>query len=508
MLALEDAGWGGRPLLGEMGKLLALQAVVSRRRGELRLFGPISRMDGFLEQLSAAISELRAYRHRPEGLAAVAELLKDEGPVADKLHDLALLYKDYDAFVARQFHDPETTLDLASDVLAASSLVKGAEVWVDGFAGFTPQEYGVLEALFTACRRVTVALCLDPFELGGDMDAWTEGGPGDHFHPTRETLVALRDRARSLGVPIEPPRIFGGGIPPRFRGSPVLAELERVVSRGWRARRSRKRREAGAPVRQAAGAEATAGAPVPAVEVIEAPDPRAEVEAAAAAEITRLVREQGMRYSDVAVITRDVGPYKELIEAVFARWRIPYFLDAKDPAFHHPLITFVRACLDTAAHGLDTERVIRYLKTDLAPVSRVEADLLEMKRSAWGSRGRSGSIRGSGLSAGAAGPGPSWTPARSPASAGAPESPWPDSSSGYGNCRGRRAKAAAERRSAATWSSSGSSWRSAARKKRWRPGSTRRRPGTRPWSSRSTARSGKGSSASSTSWRRCWARRR
>ena len=76
-----------------MGKLLALQAVGSRRRGELRLFGPISRMDGFLEQLSAAISELRAYRHRPEGLAAVAELLKDEGPVADKLHDLALLYR-------------------------------------------------------------------------------------------------------------------------------------------------------------------------------------------------------------------------------------------------------------------------------------------------------------------------------------------------------------------------------------------------------------------------------
>ena len=82
-----------------------------------------------------------------------------------------------------------------------------------------------------------------------------------------------------------------------------------------------------------------------------------------------------------------------------------------------------------------------------------------MKRSAWGSRGRSGSIRGSGLSGGSrcrtvldAG-----EVARPPAR---PE-PWPDSSSGYGNCRGRRAKAAAERRSAATWGSSGSSSRSA-----------------------------------------------
>ena len=69
---------GGRPLLGEMGKLLALAGgglPVPRR---VRL-GPISRMDGFLEQLSAAISELRAYRHRPEGLAAVAELSRTRG---------------------------------------------------------------------------------------------------------------------------------------------------------------------------------------------------------------------------------------------------------------------------------------------------------------------------------------------------------------------------------------------------------------------------------------------
>ena len=361
--------------------------------------------------------------------------------------------------------------------------------------------------LFTVLCRVTVALCLDPFELGGDMDAWTEGGPGDHFHPTRETLVALRDRARSLGVPIEPPRIFGGGIPPRFRGSPVCrAGTGGLPGAGGRAS-SRERREAGAPVRQAAGAEATAGAPCPRRGSDRSPRPAVEVEAAAR-EITRLVREQGMRYSDVAVITRDVGPYKELIEAVFARWRIPYFLDAKDPAFHHPLITFVRLPGHSGARPrhrvgdpLPQDRSRTGLPRGGRPLGN-EALRLGIQGEEWLHSGewpeRGGSRSRTVLDAGEV--------AR------------------IRRCRREPLARFVQRVRELSWAAGESGGRApvsrylellwqlleecGAGKKRWRPGSTRRRPGTRPWSSRSTARFGKGSSASSTSWRRCWARRR
>ena len=126
-------------------------------------------------------------------------------------------------------------------------------------------------------------------------------------------------------------------------------------------------REGGDPV--AEGDEA-------AIEVIEAPDPQAEVEAAAR-EIARMVREEGMRYSEIAVIARDLEPYRDLVESTFARWSIPYFLDHKEPAHHHPLVTLLRAALEIVSQGFETERVIRYLKTDLVPLSRVEVDTLE-----------------------------------------------------------------------------------------------------------------------------------
>lgn len=366
-LALQDEGGADRPYLSEIGKLLALQAVVSRLSSRLELFRGISNAEGFLEQLAATFSELRAHRQTAQGLHAVKELLADEGVIAAKLHDIALLYEAYDQFISRRFRDPDSALDLASDAILRVDLVRGAEVWIDGFAGFTPQEYAVLESIVRVARRVNVALCLEPAGLGDDIETWTEGPPGELFHPTRESLIRLRDLARRCGVPIEPPTLFDGESAPRFQKAPLLGRLERQMVVG------RRPLAAGQSVAQPRAIEEEVPA---AIEVIEAADPRAEVEAAAR-EIARAVREDGVRYGEIAVITRELEPYRELIEATFQKWRIPYFLDSKELAHHHPLVTLIRAALEIAVHGLEAERILRYLKTDLTPLSRAEVDALE-----------------------------------------------------------------------------------------------------------------------------------
>lgn len=380
-LALQEEGGSGRPQLTEVGKLLALEAVISRKRRELLLFGDIAHTEGFLEQLAATFFEMRAYRQTPRGLMGVRDLLQGEGLIAHKLHDIALLYEAYDAFVQEHFHDPQTALDLAAGAIVRARLFRGADVWIDGFAGFTPQEYAILEALLTVARRVSVALCLDPEALGDDdIDAWVEGPRDDLFHPTRESLIRLRDLARSAGVPVEPPVLLTAQPAPRFAAAPLLGRLERWLAGGMRRRPGAAAVEGGSAASNALGATAR-----PAIEVIEAPDLSGEVEAAAR-EILRAVRD-GARYSEIAVITRDLEAYKELIETTFARWGIPYFLDHKEKAYHHPLVTLIRAALEIASYGFDTDRVFRYLKTDLVPVPRAEVDLLENEALALGIEG-------------------------------------------------------------------------------------------------------------------------
>ncbi|MBW7461650.1 exodeoxyribonuclease V subunit gamma, partial [Paenibacillus sepulcri] len=108
---------------------------------------------------------------------------------------------------------------------------------------------------------------------------------------------------------------------------------------------------------------------------------RAEVEAVAR-DIVRKTQDEGLRYRDLAVMVRNAPDYNDYITAVFADYGIPYFLDQKDAALHHPLVEFIRSALEIAAHGWRYEAVFRCIKTELlmpddGRLTRESFDILE-----------------------------------------------------------------------------------------------------------------------------------
>ncbi|MDQ7793105.1 MAG: PD-(D/E)XK nuclease family protein [bacterium] len=355
---LEEEGGAARPRLTEVGRLMALRALLHRHQGELRLFARAARRRGFVEQAARTLAELRAQDLGVAAIQAAGRRLQGAGGppgLLAKLKDLELLVRAYDDYLAGRFLDPDDTLGLAACRLGQAAVAAGAEVWVDGFAGFTPQEYRVLEAMAVAARRMNITLCLDPDELEQDPD------PTDLFFPTRDTYRRLRSRALATGLTLDPPLLLAGK-PPRFAGAPELAFLEahfgRAGSRGGRPKD---------------------------ICLVEATDPRVEVEMAAR-EITRLVRDNGYRWREMVVLFREVEPYRDLLGAL-DRCEVPWFLDERRSGLHHPLVEVVRSALEALVSGWPQQAVFRYLKTDLAPVERDEADRLENHALAHGIRG-------------------------------------------------------------------------------------------------------------------------
>lgn len=357
---MQDTGLGARPLMGELGKRMVLRALIHRHGPRLQLFRKAARQAGFVDRLANTLKELRAYECSPDDLFLRHQLLGD-GPhrlLAAKLHDLALIYQAFTKYVEGRFTDPDAVLTAVSEHLAQSPIARGARVWVDGFAGFTPQEFSVLRALWRVAERMEIALCLDPSVVDGD-------GPAaelDLFAPTRETYQQLLAMAREDGVLITETRVLPGTAPrgtalPRFAAAPVLAHLERELFL-----------PRGRAFREEVGSDS--------LQVVAAANAREEVEAAAR-EIVRLVRERGWRYRDMAVIVRQLEGYRDLIAAVFRSYGIPHFIDSRRPLSHHPLTELVRSVLEIAATRWPTEAVVRCLKTDLLPLSRDEADRLE-----------------------------------------------------------------------------------------------------------------------------------
>lgn len=361
---LGEVGGAARPELGELGRRMALRSLIFRRQEELRIFHRAARRAGFIDRLSATITELGQHGLAPADLARELQRRREGGrgeeALALKLADLALIYQDYLEYLEGRFTDPDGVLTLAAQAIPRSRIFLGADAWVDGFTGFNPQEYQVLSALLQRARRVHVALCLEPGELSRPVR------DTDLFFPTRQTLERLEELARDAGTVLEPPLMLTGA-PRRFAQAPALAHLERWLF--------------------ALPGEQHPGSTDGQLALVGASNRRAEVEAAAR-QLVALARERGYRWRDMAVIVRDLEPYAELVAAVFRGYGIPFFLDRRRPVPHHPLVELVRSALEVVVSDWAYEPVFRALKTDLCGLERDEVDQLENYVLAFGIRGK------------------------------------------------------------------------------------------------------------------------
>jgi len=84
-----------------------------------------------------------------------------------------------------------------------------------------------------------------------------------------------------------------------------------------------------------------------------------------AKEIHRLVSEEGYRYRDIQVLTRDINHYVQLIEPIFALNDIPVISGKDEKMKNHPLVDFIQSLFNIDQKGYQYEDLFRFLRTEL-----------------------------------------------------------------------------------------------------------------------------------------------
>ncbi len=344
-----------RPALSRIGRQMVVHRILRDNKSKLKIFGSSASWPGLGRQMAQTITEMHQYAKTPDDIdQLLSELAKDErnNLAALKFADIGLILKKYLEFIEGKFIDPDIQLTRACGAVGTAAFVKGAKLWVDGFAGFTTAELAILAELLKAVADAQIALCLDPSNVDLANPDIAKLEPFGIFSPTERTYAALVEIIRKCKLQLAGPIILDE--PVRFSSCRPLAHIERNAFK-----------------LEASKLPAAAN-----IRIISAPNARAEIRFVAR-QILRLVKEKDYRYRDIAVIASDIDRYEHYVRAFFDDYGVPFFIDKRKSLNQHPAVQLISSALQVVTGGFSYGDVFTYLKTDLVPIERCDVDVLE-----------------------------------------------------------------------------------------------------------------------------------
>jgi ATP-dependent helicase/nuclease subunit B len=385
-----------RPAISRIGRQMIVHKILRDNLDKLRVFGPSSLLPGFAKEMAATITEWHQYAKSVDDIEGLLEyfgrggppgppepggmddpgqgshgglpLLASRSPAGHRLSslkfaDIGLVFEQYAEALRDKFVDPEAQIAAMCRAVRKSPIIKGARLWVDGFASFTGGEMALLIEVFKTVDQACMALCVDSAEVEiGEPDeaATTRAGL---FEATARTYRDMLERLAKAKIEMAEPIVLDHV--GRFANSPALMHVEGNVFR-------------------LGAAKAKAGGDI---RLVAAPSLRLEIQFVGR-QILSLVQDKGYRYCDIAVVASDLGQYEQYVRAYFEDYGVPFFIDKRKPLNQHPVIELVCAALQAVLGDFAHADLFAYLKSDLVLLENAAVDLLENYCLAFGVDGR------------------------------------------------------------------------------------------------------------------------
>ena len=321
-------------------KTMLLYYLMSKNENKLKVLKGVDKNLGLVKTVSDMISEFKRYNVTPE-------ILKTFNPKTEylrmKLDDLIYLYEAFEEKVNIDFMDKDDEYTKMSELIKNSSIVKGGKIFIDGFDGFTPQELNIINEL-EKVSDVTIALTLD------DSD-------NNMFLLNKKTFQKLSMQNEVEAILLDKQKRFN---------NEELKHLEENYNEMFIKKYDKETNHISISIEN---------------------NPSTELENIAKT-ILKKVRDENLRYENIAIVSRNIDGYKNDFKMVFIKYNIPYFFDDKHELSAQPLITLVSMLLDMCTKNYSYESVFNYLKTGLTNIQDVnDIDIIENYVLEWGIKG-------------------------------------------------------------------------------------------------------------------------
>lgn len=314
------------------------------------------RQQGFLKVMSSLISEMKRYLITPDILFEKANELNDNKTLKNKLIALSCVLEKYLSYVEESScSDSEDDLFfLAKRIENGNEFNENTYIWVNRFDKFMPQQLCVLEALLKKGVHMTISVCCPVTEYEDEREIYLQ---------TEKTVQKVYELSQIYGLENE--YATSDGLR-HLKDKDDLYKLFRYWTEDFI--------YPDKPNNMA---------------LFQSRDTYGEIERIAC-KIVDLVRDDGYRFKDIALLCGDENDYRHLIEAVFSEYEIPYFTDRTILLSDHPIAMQILSLFNILEDDWSYDSVFRYLRAGFIyrkkqhgkfnffkPINQEDVDVLE-----------------------------------------------------------------------------------------------------------------------------------
>ncbi|MCR4926299.1 MAG: exodeoxyribonuclease V subunit gamma [Clostridiales bacterium] len=351
-----EYGSSNGDIIDDTGRTVLMALAIEGVKDKLEIYKKNIKNISFINSMLSFSNEIKTNAISVDEFFHVSNKIEDKF-LKDKIQEILLIMQAYDALVAQKFIDDKEELSRLAKSLEKHHFFEGRTVAIDAFKGFTGQEMKIIERIIEQSNEVMITLCTDDLS---DKD----NGLGV-FSNVKKTGKQLKNMAKQANAKIAVPLKLEGG--KRFLNEP-LKELEKnIFNNDYSVYNENSEND---------------------IVVCECDDIQQECDYICA-QIKRLMREEGVRARDIAVVFRDSAEISGSFNNSLKKYGVPFFQDSRQPVATQPLIALVRSALAVVKSSFDTNAILRYLKTGLTSISLENISTLENYAFMWNITGLS-----------------------------------------------------------------------------------------------------------------------
>lgn len=330
------------------GKAMLINHILYQNKKQLKY---LSKSE---ENIEIAITSITEFKKHGVTLQKLKEQIeKTESPyLKTKLQDIALIYEQYDKKIQTNYIDETEELTILAQNIEKTEWIKNSIIYIDEFAGFTYQEYQVIKELIKHAKQVNITITTDTLEPSTNPDT-------DIFYSNKITVQKLQNLIKNNNLKEEQPIHLTEQ--PRFKNE----ELKHIEANIFKTKSTKMEQK------------------VENITLFLAKNQYTEIENIAK-KITKQIKEQKLRYKDIAIITKNIQNYANLAKVIFEKYDIPIFIDEKRELSQNIIIQYILSILEIIQKNYSKESIIQYIKMGFTKIPTEDIFKLENYCTKWG----------------------------------------------------------------------------------------------------------------------------